>query len=248
MKITVMSSQFFRFLSSLIFLFPLLGFGQVLISDLNQAKQDPKSVIRLDLSHQSVGEIPLALKEMKSLRSLDLSHNQIDTIPPLLLSLKNLDTLIISHNSISILPSKLCFSSINYFDVQENPVVSRSYKKCFWTKPWTFLWGELNPTPKPEKQEDGFIMAETQPQILNQIEIIEKIKSEEAYQKERKKGKVVLRIKVDRDGKYTDHRVLQSDDEDLVALLEAYLKDMRFMPAFNKGKPLSFWVNVNFEF
>lgn len=76
--------------------------------DLNEALKHPELVYRLDLSHQNLKAVPLALCKLTRLKRLDLSHNQLTGIPSVVFdSLRDLRRLHLDHNRISELPETI---------------------------------------------------------------------------------------------------------------------------------------------
>lgn len=68
--------------------------------DFDLAKQNPDSVLYLDLSLQSpkLKQIPEAVYEFKNLKYLELAYNQIGSVPDNIAQLKNLEMLGLNGN------------------------------------------------------------------------------------------------------------------------------------------------------
>ena len=61
-------------------------------------------------------------------------------------------------------------------------------------------------------------------------------------------GRVVVRILVDKYGRYRKHKVIKKIHPILAEAVEKEIDGLRFTPAIQAGKPIPFWVNVPFNF
>jgi len=82
-------------------------------------------VVKMDLSHQQLTDLPVQLSECKSLQCLNASHNNLDKVTCNLAEFSNLIRLDLSHNSLGLLPSSLSkVSMLSYLKVSHNEIVS----------------------------------------------------------------------------------------------------------------------------
>ena len=61
-------------------------------------------------------------------------------------------------------------------------------------------------------------------------------------------GTLVVRVLVDEQGRYVDHRVLRSGHPDFRNSVEELLPQLYFTPAYHQGEAVQAWVNVPFWF
>lgn len=103
--------------------------------------------------------------------------------------------------------------------------------------------------PKP-KQEDPFefIMVESEAKPVNMDEVKKLIGYPPLAKQAGIQGKVVLRIKVDETGSYVKHVVQKSANDILLNAVEAQVKNLKFTPAIQGGKPIAQWITVPFDF
>jgi len=105
-----------------------VGLSDITRTDLGSAK--PKllnfvCIVKMDLSHQQLTDLPVQLSECKSLQCLNVSHNNLDKVTCNLSEFSNLKRLDLSHNSLRLLPPKLSeVSMLSYLSVSHNQVVS----------------------------------------------------------------------------------------------------------------------------
>lgn len=86
------------------------------------------------------------------------------------------------------------------------------------------------------------------PQAINLVEIKRAIVYAFAARDEEVSGLVLIRVKGDKRGKYSQHKILGNPDPLLVDAVEAKIHELRFTPAIQAGKPVEFWVNIPFRF
>lgn len=80
-----------------------------------------KNLIELDLSYNIIWEIPTEIGMLKNLISLNFSHNQLRSVPSSLLNLSNLKKLDLSHNFIKNLPEELWkLKNLKFLGLSEN--------------------------------------------------------------------------------------------------------------------------------
>ena len=61
-------------------------------------------------------------------------------------------------------------------------------------------------------------------------------------------GTLVVRVRVDAQGRYVEHRMLKSAHPDLRHSVEALLPLLDFVPAYHQGEAVPAWVNIPFRF
>ena len=88
---------------------------------LQEAMQQPDSVISLTLKKNKLKEFPIEILQMKNIERLDLSRNSIKEIPKEIGNLKNLHYVNVAQNYLSALPkemSKLPLDTLILWDNQ----------------------------------------------------------------------------------------------------------------------------------
>lgn len=98
--------------------------------------------------------------------------------------------------------------------------------------------------PKMEEYQE----VEQLPVPLNLMDIKREIGYPKAARESGIEGKVIVRIKVEKDGTYAAHEVLFSDHDLLQQAVEDKLESLTFEPAMDKGVAVPFWVNLPFAF
>jgi TonB family protein len=102
------------------------------------------------------------------------------------------------------------------------------------------------PTP-PDK--DKFIEFDSPPApVKGMIAFQEAVKYPEAALKERREGRVLLKVHIDLSGKVTETEIFKSAAADLDSAAIAAAKSIEFKPAMKDGKPVSVWVTIPFDF
>lgn len=87
-----------------------------------------------------------------------------------------------------------------------------------------------------------------QPKAINLADIQKAIRFPEAAIISGTTGRVVVRILVDKHGKYKKHKVIKSSHPLLSAAVEEELKGLVFTPAIQGDRAVSCWVNIPFVF
>ena len=95
---------------------------------------------------------------------------------------------------------------------------------------------------------DVFTIAEEEPEPINMAEIVKEIGYPRAAQDAGLQGKVILRVLVDRNGKYKKHLILNSSHPIFSNAVEEKVNLLKFTPAIQGNKPIPFWVNIPFNF
>ena len=111
------------------------------------------------------------------------------------------------------------------------------------------LYGQNDSLNKDkEPNEDSLILLEKEPVSLNINEVKKKIGYPEETVKKKIEGKVSIRLYIDKKGNYIKHKVLKSPHQLLTDAVELHLKDLKFSPGIQKGKPIPVWITVPFNF
>lgn len=63
-----------------------------------------------------------------------------------------------------------------------------------------------------------------------------------------KGGTVVVHVLVNKNGRYSRHKILHSDHPKLLASIEEQINKLKFTPAIEGGRPINFWVKIPFAF
>lgn len=99
-----------------------------------------------------------------------------------------------------------------------------------------------------EPDPNDFISVEKEPQAVN----LDAIKSKIGFPPQAKEagigGNVTLRILVDREGNYSKHVVLRQAHPMLTAEILKHIKELKFTPGIQAGKPVKVWVTIPFQF
>ncbi|MEO0896383.1 MAG: energy transducer TonB [Bacteroidota bacterium] len=93
-----------------------------------------------------------------------------------------------------------------------------------------------------------FIVPDQQPECINLSDIKKLIGYPQIARDAGIKGSVVVRILIDKKGRYEKHIVLNTAHPILSKAVEKQLPNLRFTPAIQGKKPIYFWVNVPFNF
>lgn len=93
-----------------------------------------------------------------------------------------------------------------------------------------------------------FIVVEQEPKPLNMVDVQRLIGYPHEARKLGIQGNVVVRVLLNKEGRYLSHKVLNGVSPLLSDEVEKYIPEIRFSPAIQAGKPISFWVNIPFVF
>ncbi len=101
----------------------------------------------------------------------------------------------------------------------------------------------------PEPLESQMIcVLETEPKPLN----LEALKDSIGYPHEAKRlwitGKVVIRVKIDEEGVYVLHQIINDPHPILTEAVTDKIQMLRFSPGIQSGKPVKCWVTIPFTF
>lgn len=88
-----------------------------------EAKLQPDSVFKLDLSRQKRKEVPEEIRSFKNIQVLKLTRNKLKELPSWIGELKNLQVLDISYNDLSSLPDSIgSCSNLVYLGLNRNVI------------------------------------------------------------------------------------------------------------------------------
>lgn len=86
------------------------------------------------------------------------------------------------------------------------------------------------------------------PEALNLDQIKTKVSYPATLREFGMEGKVVFRVLVGPDGNYVRHVVKRSSHKEFTKACEAQLKNLKFSPGEENGKPVKVWVTIPFKF
>jgi len=95
---------------------------------------------------------------------------------------------------------------------------------------------------------NAFVIVEEEPRPVN-MDDIKKLIGYPAMAKEAEiEGKVIVRVLVDKTGKYKKHVVLKDPHPILTKAVEKKLSSLQFTPGIQGGQPIKVWVTIPFDF
>lgn len=86
------------------------------------------------------------------------------------------------------------------------------------------------------------------PKPLNMAEVQMKVGFPKAAYEQGLQGRVLIKVLVDKDGKYLRHEIAESPDDIFTDAVEQHIKELTFEPAVKDDKPVQFWVTIPFTF
>lgn len=95
---------------------------------------------------------------------------------------------------------------------------------------------------------DSFLSPSSRPEPVNMADIQQRILYHDLVREAGIEGTVMVRILIDKQGRYLDHKVTKSPHPLLSAEVEREVKHLIFTPALQGNHPILFWVNVPFRF
>jgi len=108
---------------------------------------------------------------------------------------------------------------------------------------------ETEETVEVEPDADGgFVLLEQEPIAVNMNELKRLIQYPVEAKEARLKGKVTVRVLVDKEGNYVKHKILKTPHDILTQAVERHLKIIKFTPGIQNGKPIKVWVTIPFDF
>lgn len=103
-------------------------------------------------------------------------------------------------------------------------------------------------TDDPDPDINAFVLLEKEPTALNLNAVKKNIGYPQIAKDAGIEGSVVVRILVDKNGDYRDHRIIKPVHPILSKEVEAHLKELKFTPGIQSGKPIKVWVTIPFQF
>lgn len=105
------------------------------------------------------------------------------------------------------------------------------------------------PEPKEEDPDPfKFVMVDQEPQPVNMDDIKKRIGYPPTAKEAGIEGVVVVRILVDKNGNYVKHIVMQSPHPLLTKAVEKEIRNLKFTPGIQAGRPIKVWVTIPFRF
>jgi len=117
-----------------------------------------------------------------------------------------------------------------------------------------FFDGSVEGDGEPEvivNNEPGigdFIAVEEEPKPVNIDEIKKLVGYPQIARDAGIQGQVVVRVLVDKNGRYSKHKVVNQIHPILAEAVEKHISKLKFTPAIQGGRPIKFWVNIPFNF
>ena len=111
---------------------------------------------------------------------------------------------------------------------------------------WWHVQAQEEATPDPAPDE--FIFVDSPPKPLNMDRLVQEIGYPQEAVDNNVSGTVVIRVLVNENGEYKQHKVLSEVHPVLCKAVEEHAPKLRFTPAILEGKTVKFWVNVPFNF
>lgn len=102
--------------------------------------------------------------------------------------------------------------------------------------------------PEEDPDPNAFIIAEEEPRPVNMDDIRKLIGYPPMAKEAEIEGKVIVRVLVDKTGKYKKHIVLKDPHPILTKAVETKLTKLQFTPGIQAGKPIKVWVTIPFDF
>jgi protein TonB len=94
----------------------------------------------------------------------------------------------------------------------------------------------------------GFSYNEKEPMPVNMSEVAALIGYPAMAKEANIEGKVTLRVKVDKNGKYAKHIVVKDPHPILTKAVTDKISNLVFTPGIQSGKPVAVWVTIPFNF
>lgn len=99
-----------------------------------------------------------------------------------------------------------------------------------------------------EPSSEAFIFVDEEPAPINLKEVRQSVTYPEKAVEDEIQGTVIVRILIDKKGKYRRHIVVKEENPLLSAAVEEVIGDLVFTPAKLKGEPVMYWLNIPFPF
>lgn len=95
---------------------------------------------------------------------------------------------------------------------------------------------------------NDFILLEKEPAPVNMDDLRKMIGYPPMAKEAEIEGKVILRVQVDKNGKYTKHLVIKDPHPILTKAVTDKIRNLSFTPGIQAGKPIKVWVTIPFDF
>ncbi len=99
-----------------------------------------------------------------------------------------------------------------------------------------------------EPDINAFIFDAEEPKPLNLDDIKKLVGYPDIAKDAGIQGSVVVRVLVDKNGRYKKHKIIKKVHPILADAVEKNVNKLKFTPAVQGGKPIPFWVNIPFKF
>ena len=119
-------------------------------------------------------------------------------------------------------------------------------------------WGEIDgedleeeievAPPEPEIGPNDFVLLEKEPAPVNMDELRKLIGYPPMAKEAEIEGKVILRVQVNKNGKYVKHIVIKDPHPILTKAVTDKIRNLSFTPGIQAGKPIKVWVTIPFDF
>lgn len=118
-------------------------------------------------------------------------------------------------------------------------------------------WGEIDGTGEVEEVEvveeaeigpNDFVLLEKEPAPVNMDDLRKMIGYPPMAKEAEIEGKVILRVQVNKQGKYVKHITIKDPHPILTRAVTDKIKHLSFTPGIQAGKPIKVWVTIPFDF
>lgn len=101
---------------------------------------------------------------------------------------------------------------------------------------------------EPEIGPNDFVLLEKEPAPVNMDDLRRMIGYPPMAKEAEIEGKVILRVQVDKNGKYVKHLVIKDPHPILTKAVTDKIRNLSFTPGIQAGKPIKVWVTIPFDF
>jgi protein TonB len=102
--------------------------------------------------------------------------------------------------------------------------------------------------PEPEIGPNDFVLLEKEPAPVNMDDLRKMIGYPPMAKEAEIEGKVILRVQVDKNGRYKKHIVIKDPHPILTKAVTDKINNLSFTPGIQAGKPIKVWVTIPFDF
>ncbi len=103
-------------------------------------------------------------------------------------------------------------------------------------------------TPDEDPNPNQFIPVTKKPEPLNMQEVVSQVAYPTIAKEGGIEGDIILKVLVDKEGKYVKHTILKTIHPVLVREVEKHIASLTFNPAMQGNNPISFWQVIPFSF